>query len=165
MNTLMELVEVYRLPWLLLALVSWGILFVYQGKRSFWQGLPLGIWTSVVGGVLENFFVKHKFWAEEYILVKIGQIDLFVIIGPFLVIGWMLIRHLPEQPIGRILAVFSWSMFATFVEYVAIKLGFLSYEPGRWTYLLSIMAYSLALFSTLGVYFAFLSDRFSCPYK
>ncbi|MDA8233904.1 MAG: hypothetical protein M0Z31_03675 [Clostridia bacterium] len=148
----------YDLPWVLLALMTWLAILLTCSRKEFWRGLPVGLWTMVIGGALEQFFIHHKFWAEDFIMIKIGELDLFLIIGPFFTIGVLLVRFLPESRWGKFLAVLAWSGFATLIEMGAIKFGFLDYHPVKWGMEFSIATYYLALMSALGFYFS-LYDR------
>ena len=143
----------HNLPWLLLAIISWIIVYLSSRRRAFFQLLPMGIWTAVVGYMLERFFIVHKFWSDKFIMIPINGLDLFVVIGPFFSIGILLLQYLPKTTFGQLAAVLFWSFIATAIEMLAIKLGFLYFASGKWTYLHSILAYCLGLMSTLGFYY------------
>jgi hypothetical protein len=150
-----QFIDKYNLPWLLLAIISWMVIVSVFSKRHFWHALPVGFWTMTIGTMLELFFIEHRFWTDKYVMVHIGEIDLFVIIGPFFVIGLLLVRFLPANGIGKLLAVLAWSGFATGMEYIAIKMGFLDYQPGKWQALYSLLAYFISLMSALGFYYVY----------
>lgn len=153
LNAFTKFLERYELPWLLLAIISWIILYFSSRHKPFLQLLPMGIWSAVVGYILERFFIVHKFWEDKYIMIHVDGVDLFVVIGPFLVVGILLLQYLPKSTWGQLGAVLLWSLFATAVELLAVKLGFLHFTPGKWTYLHSTLAYCLGLMSTLGFYY------------
>lgn len=157
LETVTRFLDQHNLPWLLLAAVSWLIIAFSCSRKAFWRGLPAGIWTMATGTILELFFINHKFWVERFIMIHIGELDLFVITGPFFSVGLLLIRFLPENRWGRYLAVLFWSGFATGIELLAVKLGFLEYQPAKWSMFHSIMAYFLGLMSALGFYYIFTS--------
>ncbi len=111
----------------------------------------------IVGGILEHFFINHKFWQEEFIMFPIGELDLFLIIGPFFSIGVLLIRFLPEGALGKFFLVFILSGIATGIEFVAIEMEFLIFNIEKWGFLNSLVAYYLGLMSGLGFYYAYYS--------
>lgn len=153
MDAVIRFLDKYNLPWVLLAIITWlTILFTYS-RKDFWPGLLTGIWTMLTGSVLEQFFIYHKFWEERYIMVHLGELDLFLIIGPFFSLGVLVIRFLPKNRWTRYLAVLAWSGLATGIEVIAIKLQFLDYHPVKWSFIHSLMAYVLALMSALGFYY------------
>ncbi|AOT69783.1 hypothetical protein [Geosporobacter ferrireducens] len=153
LNTLTKFLERYDLPWLLLAVISWIILYFSSRHRPFLKLLPAGIWSAVVGYILERFFIVHKFWEDKYIMIHVDGVDLFIVIGPFFAIGMLLLQYLPKSTFGQLAAVLLWSFFATAIEILAVKLGFLHFTPSKWTYLHSTLAYCLGLMSTLGFYY------------
>ncbi len=151
----------HNLPWLILALLTWLAIYLLCSPRCFFKAFPVGIWTMAVGGILEHFFIEHKFWEERYMMIPLGESDLFVIIGPFFAIGVILIRFLPESRRGKFLTVLVLSVFATAIELIAIELGFLTYNESKWGVLNSLIAYSLGLMSALGFYYAYYSKSVS----
>ncbi|WP_066633737.1 hypothetical protein [Desulfolucanica intricata] len=153
METIILILDKYNLPWLLLAIITWLILFFSCSYKCFLQGLPVGIFTMITGASLEQFFISHKFWKEKFILVKIGELDLFLVTGPLLVIGILLIRFLPKSRLGMFLAILAWSSLATGIEFIALKLGFLAYHSEKWSSLHSLTGYFLYLLSALGLYY------------
>lgn len=142
----------FDLPWLLLAIATILIIIFTNSRKDFWRCFPVGIWTMVTGTLLEQFFINNKFWVEDYIMIKVGELDLFVIIGPFFALGFLLIRFLPENRLAKFLAVLAWSGLTTGIEFIAGKLGFLSYDPQKWTALHSLGIYFFSLMSALGFY-------------
>ncbi|UNC90648.1 hypothetical protein [Candidatus Contubernalis alkaliaceticus] len=151
----------HNLPWLILALLSWIIIYFLCSSRCFLKAFPVGLWTMTVGAILEHFFIEHKFWEEQFIMIPLGELDLFVIIGPFFAIGVILIRVLPENRLGKFLTVLFLSIIAVAVELAAIQLGFLSYNEAKWGLLNSLIAYSIGLMSALGFYYAYYSKSAS----
>ncbi|WP_026477221.1 hypothetical protein [Alkaliphilus transvaalensis] len=147
--------DTYNLPWLILAVICWVVIFFTCSLKEFKRALPIALWTMVVGGVLENFFIDNKFWKEDFILVHLGELDLFVVIGPFFTIGLFLIRCLPKKSWQKLFLVLLLSTLATLIEFFSIKLGFLSYDSEKWGYIYSIVAYIIGLMSALGFYFIY----------
>lgn len=147
--------DTYNLPWLILAILTWLLILFSCSSREFFYALPVGIWTMVVGAVLEEFFINHKFWTERFILIHLGELDLFVVVGPFFAIGLLLIKFLPGGRWGKFLIVLILSTLATGIELLATKLGFLVYHPTNWIPLQSFATYVLGLMSGLGFYFVF----------
>lgn len=92
-------------------------------------------------------------------MININDIDLFVVIGPFFSLGILLIQYLPETAMKQLASVLLWSCFATAIELLAIKLGFLSYMEGKWSYLHSLLAYFLCLMNALGFYHTLQSGK------
>lgn len=145
----------YKLPWLILAVLIWFVIIFTCSFRQFLYALPIGIWTMIVGTILENFFIHHKFWQERYVLVPIGELDLFVIIGPFFAIGIFLIRFLPGTTWGKYAIVLILSILSTSIELLFIQFGFLKYDKTQWNAFYSIVAYTLGLMSALGFYYIY----------
>ena len=142
--------EAYRLPWLLLAILSWITIYFSCSWYQFTKALPAGLWTMAVGFILEQFFLHHKFWSDNYLLIPIGELDLFLVIGPFFTIGLLLIRFLPRNKWGVFSLVLLFSVLATGIEAITMKLCFLKYHETKWSYIHSVFAYSLGLMSTIG---------------
>ncbi|KXG74896.1 hypothetical protein [Thermotalea metallivorans] len=155
LDVISKFLEQYNLPWLLLAVISWVILYFSCSWRTFLHLLPVGIWTMVMGSILEHFFISHKFWIERFILLKLGELDLFVSIGPFFSLGVLLIRFLPQGKWRKLLAVLFWSAFSTLMEIMAILLRFLAYHGEKWGIFHSFIIYFFSLMSTLGFYYTF----------
>lgn len=148
-------IDTYNLPWLLLALLTWVLILSFCSSRSFFHALPIGLWTMALGTCLESFFIHHKFWAERFILIPVGELDLFVILGPFFTIGILFIQFLPESRFGKCLSILVFSALATSIEWIAIQLEFLAYDPTKWGFPYSFAAYSLALLSAFGFYYLY----------
>jgi len=155
----MYFMEAYRLPWLMLAILSWITIYFTCSYKQFTKALPAAIWTMIVGAILEQFFLHHKFWSDKYLLIPIGELDLFLVIGPFFTLGLLLIRLLPRNKWGILSSVLFFSILATGIEVISIKLSFLKYHETKWNYLHSIFAYSLGLMSTLGFHYALWKKR------
>ncbi len=151
----MNFLDRYNLPWFLLAVFSWTVVRLAGKREDLRHGFPVGVWTMAVGGVLEQFFIENKFWSERFIMVPVGEMDLFLLIGPFFALGILLIRFLPESTAGRLLAVLGWSLLAVIFEFLAVQLGFLAYHPRNWSGGHSLAGYFLALMSALGFYFIY----------
>ena len=154
MGGLWNFIDTYNLPWFLLAVFSWVIVRLTCRREDFRHGLPVGIWTLLAGGVLEHFFIQEKFWVERFSMIPVGELDLFLLIGPFFSLGVLLIRYLPESAPGRLAAVLGWSVLGVAIEFLAIQLGFLGYSP-QWSGGHSLLGYFLGLMSALGFYFAY----------
>ncbi|MBB6214461.1 hypothetical protein HNQ80_000541 [Anaerosolibacter carboniphilus] len=152
LHIIIKFLDSYNLPWLILAILTWLVIFFSCSLREFFHALPVGIWTMIVGAVLESFFLHHKFWVERFIMIHIGELDLFLIIGPFFSIGLLLIRFLPKSRWGKCLIILAFAALATGIELIAIKLGFLEYHESKWGIAYSIVAYCLSLMSALGFY-------------
>ncbi|WP_425445821.1 hypothetical protein [Dethiothermospora halolimnae] len=152
---IINFLDTYNLPWLILALMTWSLIYISCSLKQFFYALPVGIWTMVVGTILENFFIYHKFWSDHFILVHIGELDLFLIIGPFFSIGLLLIRFLPKSSFGKYMIILLFSAISVGIELIAIKLGFLSYNAEKWSLIHSLGAYSLSLMSGLGFYYIY----------
>jgi hypothetical protein len=156
-ETIVGFLDRHNLPWLLWALLSWLVIYLTCTRRQFWHAFPVGLWTALVGSILEHFFIENKFWVDHFILISIGKFDLFVAIGPFFALGVILIRFLPENAPGRFIAVFFWSVFAVLGELSSGWLGFLQYHPENWSALHSLVGYFIGLMSALGFSFSFYS--------
>ncbi|MFZ3173061.1 MAG: hypothetical protein WA118_13910 [Carboxydocellales bacterium] len=152
LKSISRFLDKFDLPWVLLALITILIIVSTNSRKDFWRCFPVGIWTMVTGALLEQFFIKNKFWVEHFKMIKVGELDLFVIIGPFFAIGFLLIRFLPENRLAKFLAVLAWSGLATGIEFMAGKLGFLEYDSQKWSALHSLGIYYLSLMSALGFY-------------
>lgn len=150
----------YNLPWLILAVLSWLLIILSCSYRSFLHALPVGFWTMAVGTTLELFFINYKFWTERFVMIPLGELDLFVIIGPFFSMGILLIRFLPEGRWSKYLAVLIFSALATGIELIAVELQFLVYHQEKWGFLYSMAAYCLGLMSALGFYFIYHNANF-----
>jgi hypothetical protein len=159
LETLVGFLDRYNLPWLLWTLFSWQVILLTCTRKQFWHAFPVGIWTALVGTVLEQFFIENKFWVDRFILIQVGEFDLFLAIGPFFALGVMLARFLPENSLGRFFAVFAWSAAAMLGELTSVWLGFLQYHAEKWSALHSMTAYYIALMSSLGFYFSFYAIR------
>ncbi len=159
LDAISRLLDKYNLPWLLLALMSWLIIIFSCSRKDFWYGFPVGIWTMVTGAVLEQFFIDQKFWVDRFIMIPVGELDLYLIIGPFFGLGLLLIRFLPKSRLLRYFSVLAWSALATGIEFIATKLHFLVYSGTKWSYLHSMTCYSIALMSALGFYFIYYEYR------
>ncbi|SCY44567.1 hypothetical protein [Alkaliphilus peptidifermentans] len=155
LENFIDFLDTYNLPWLILAILSWIVIYFTCSFNQFLHGLPVALWTMTIGGILEHFFINEKFWQQRYILVQLGELDLFVLIGPFFTIGLLLIRFLPRSPWGKFLLIFMFSMLSTVIELLSVKLGFLEYHPEKWGILYSLVAYYLGLMSALGFYYIF----------
>jgi hypothetical protein len=158
MEIIVSFLERHNLPWLLWALLSWMGIGLTCSREQFWHAFPVGIWTTLVGSVLEHFFIVNKLWVDRFILIPVGEFDLFVAIGPFFTLGVLLIRFLPESAPGRFFAVLVWSAAAVLGELISVGIGFLQYNPG-WGALNSLVAYYLGLMSALGFYLSFYAIR------
>ncbi|MCW3489267.1 hypothetical protein [Dethiobacter alkaliphilus] len=154
LETIILFLDKYNLPWLLWALTSWLVIYMTCNRQQLRHAFSVGLWTAAVGLVLEHFFIVNKFWTERFIMLPVGELDLFVVIGPFFTLGVMLIRYLPGHFRGQMLAVFAWSATATAGELLSLRLGFLQYHPDKWTILHSFVGYYLGLMSALGFYFS-----------
>ncbi|MDA8213096.1 MAG: hypothetical protein M0021_14645 [Clostridia bacterium] len=64
----------FDLPWLLLAIATILIIIFTNSRKDFWRCFPVGIWTMVTGTLLEQFFINNKFWVEDYIMIKVGEL-------------------------------------------------------------------------------------------
>lgn len=155
LETISEFLNQYNLPWLILAIISWLAIYFLCSFRVFLHALPVGIWTMFIGAILEYFFVRYEFWTERFIMIPIGGLDLFVVVGPFFTIGIILIRFLPAGKYGKLAIVFVLSLIAAGVELLAVKMGFLVYNQEKWTVLYSVVAYCLGLMSALGFYYVY----------
>ncbi|ABR47684.1 hypothetical protein Amet_1488 [Alkaliphilus metalliredigens QYMF] len=160
-EVLIEFLDAYNLPWLLLAIISWLAIYFSCSLQQFFHALPVAIWTMIVGGILEKFFIDHKFWIDRFILIPVGELDLFVIIGPFFCLGLLLIRFLPKDRSKKCLLILLFSALSTIIEALSIELGFLEYRQGKWSALHSLVAYTLGLMSALGFYYVYYSKRIS----
>jgi hypothetical protein len=109
----------------------------------------------VVGTVLEQFFIVNKFWVQRFIMIHIGELDLFVSLGPFFGIGILMIRFLPEKNWPKLLLLLFISGIAAGIEMISIKFGFLAYHLNNWNILYSLIAYFLALMSALGFHYIY----------
>jgi len=145
----------YKLLWPILALLTWLLIIFTCSFRQFLHALPIGIWTMIIGGVLENFFIVFKFWQENLISIPVGELDLFVVIGPFFTIGVIFVRFLPSNPWGKVFLILLLSVLATGIELIAIELGMLKYTETRWIELYSIAAYTIGLMSAQGFYYIY----------
>ncbi|AOY77109.1 hypothetical protein [Clostridium formicaceticum] len=163
-ETFIKLLDTYNLPWLILAIITWLTIYFSCSLQQFFHALPVGFWTMVIGGMLESFFIEHKFWVDRFIMIHIGELDLFVLIGPFFAVGLVLIRFLPKGRWKKHLIVLTFAALSTAIELIAIKLKFLEYHPEKWGVLYSFVAYSLALMSALGFYYVYYSkDTYKYP--
>lgn len=149
-----------NLPWFLLFLFCWWLIWATCTRKQFYHALPVGIWTMVVGTALEHFFIFHKFWVEKFIMIPFKDLDLFVCIGPFFAIGIMLVRFNPKTKSLKFFNIVAWSALATLVEFIAIELGFLAYTPSKWTYLSSFGTYMLSLHGALGFYSIYYTNQY-----
>lgn len=143
-------IELYKLPWLILAILSWIAIYFTCSFKQFMYALPSGVWSMMLGTILEQFFVYHKFWTDKYLLIPIGELDLFVIIGPFFAIGLLFIRFLPRNKWSICLLIVLFSAIATGIELLSIEFCSLKYHDTKWSYLHSLFAYCIGLISTLG---------------
>ncbi|SNT27615.1 hypothetical protein SAMN05446037_10707 [Anaerovirgula multivorans] len=159
----MKFLDTHNLPWLILAAITWLIIYFSCSLQQFFHALPVAFWTMLIGGILESFFIDKKFWIERFILVHLGELDLFVIIGPFFSIGLLLIRFLPKGRWKKHLAILVFATLATAIELIATKLGFLEYHSEKWGALYSLVAYYLALMSALGFYYVYYNRDLSNP--
>ena len=150
--SIISFLDKFNLPWVLLAIFTWWVIIFTDSRRDFRRCLPVGIWTMVTGALLEQFFIYNKFWVERFIMIKVGELDLFLILGPFFALGFLMIRFLPESRLAKFLTVLAWSGLAVGIELIATKLGFLDYHPQRWGSLYSLFTYYFALMSALGFY-------------
>lgn len=153
LKIIISFLDKYDLPWLLLAIMTWIILSFSCSWKQFIKALPVGIYTMIAGAALEHFFIKYKFWKENFIMIPINELDLFLVIGPFFSIGIVLIRFLPRSCFGKYISLLFWSGISTAIELAAIRLGFLTYHPTKWSYLYSFSLYFLSLMSALGFYY------------
>ncbi len=161
LEIIVEFLDHYNLPWVILAVLSWLSIYFSCSFHCFLQALPVGIWIMAVGTVLEQFFIYHRFWEDHFIMVPIGESDLFLIIGPFFSIGILLIRFLPKNRWGQFFTVLILSGLAAGIELIAVKLGFLTYNSAKWGFLNSFIAYYLGLMSALGFYYVYYSKNIS----
>ena len=159
MDTVSRFFDHFNLPWLLLALMSWSLIFIFCSRECFRKGYPVGIWTMITAAVLEHYFITQKLWIDRFIMVHVGELDLFLIIGPYFAIGLLMIRFLSANRWGRLATVLILSGLATGVELIAIQLGALEYNPGKWGTAQSMVAYVLGLFSALGFFYSFGLNR------
>jgi len=152
LETVVNLLDKYNLPWLLLAVLTWVLVLLTCSLSFLWQTMPVGIWTMITGGIIEQFFIYHKFWTEKFIMIHLGELDLFVLAGPFFTLGILLIRFLPRNRWLVFLSILAWSVVATFIEIAALKLGFLAYDPEKWWLAHSLGTYYFSLMSALGFF-------------
>lgn len=162
---MLNFIYYYRLPWIILSIFTWALIIFTCSFRQFIYAMPIGLWTMLVGGLLENFFINAKFWHESFILIPIGELDLFVMLGPFFTIGVILVRYLPKRPVHKLLLVLLLSLLATGIELIAIPLGLLTYAQGKWQSMHSVFAYVLGLMSALGFYFVYYNLPTKTIYK
>lgn len=158
---LIEFLDAYNLPWFLLAVVTWLVIYITCSLQQFFHALPVALWTMATGGILERFFIEHKFWSEEFIMIHIGGLDLFVIIGPFFSLGLVFIRFLPKGRWKKYFSALAFAALSTGIELIATKLGFLQYHGEKWNGLHSFVAYSLGLMSALGFYYVYYNKDLS----
>lgn len=158
LETMANFFDRHNLPWLLWALLTWLVIRLTCNRTQFWHAFPVGLWTALVGSVLEHFFIENKFWVDRFILIPVGKFDLFAAVGPFFSLGVLLLRFLPNNAPGRFFAVFAWSAAAVLGELLSVRVGFLQYQPG-WSALNSLTAYFLGLVSALGFYFSYYAIR------
>ncbi|MDW7650498.1 MAG: hypothetical protein SCK29_12070 [Bacillota bacterium] len=158
MEIIISFLERHNLPWLLWALLSWTGIRLTCSREQFWYAFPVGVWTTLVGSALEHFFIVNKLWVDRFVLIPVGQFDLFVAIGPFFTLGVLLIRFLPESASRRFFTVLILSATAVLGELISVAFGFLKYNPG-WGPLDSLIAYYLGLMSALGFYLSFYAIR------
>ncbi len=154
METVSRFLEQFNLPWLLLALLSWSLILIFCSRQCFRKGYPVGILTMITAAVLEQYFITQKFWIDRFIMVHVGELDLFLIIGPYFALGLLMIRFLPTNRWGKLAAVLILSGIATGVELIAVQLRMLEYQPGKWGAAQSMVTYVLGLFSALGFYYS-----------
>lgn len=154
-ETIIQFLDTYNLPWLILTIIAWLVIYFSCSLQQFFHALPVAFWTMLVGGTLESFFIHHKFWVQRFILIHLGELDLLVIIGPFFSVGLLLIRFLPKGRWKKLFLVSLFSILSTIIELISIKLGFLEYHPEKWGALHSIAIYCLGLMSALGFYYIY----------
>lgn len=152
LQAIIELIKYYRLPWLILAIIFWIISYYIFSLKQFIYALPGGIFSMLIGTSLETFFIDHKFWQDRYLLIPVGELDLFLIIGPFLIIGLWLIRLLPNKRLYICCFILLLSALATGVEFIFIQIDVLKFDTSKWSYYHSLFAYFLGLLSTLGLH-------------
>ncbi len=148
----------YNLPWVLLAVVVWLVIIFTCSLKEFIHALPVGIWTMFVGFILETFFVENRFWVDRFLMVPVGDLDLFLILGPFFAIGLLLIRFLPRERWKKIVLILIFAALGTAVEALAVQLEFLQYAE-KWCYIHSITSYCFGLFSAVGFYAIYYDKR------
>ena len=155
---LINFLDTHNLPWLILALITWVTIYFSCSLKQFLHALPVAIWTMLLGGILEHFFILHKFWIEDFILINVNGLDLFVIIGPFFSLGLILIRFLPRGKWSKYLTVLLFAVLSAMIELLSIKLGFLQFESGKWNIFYSVFAYFVSLMSALGFYYVYYNN-------
>ncbi|AKL94639.1 hypothetical protein CACET_c11740 [Clostridium aceticum] len=161
METIIEFLDTYNLPWLILAGITWLTIYFSCSLQQFFHALPVGLWTMTIGGTLENFFIDNKFWEQHFIMIQVGKLDLFVLVGPFFAVGLLLIRFLPKGRWQKFFMVLVFSALSTAIELIAIKFGFLTYHPENWSAISSLIAYYLGLMSGLGFYYVYYNKNIS----
>ncbi len=159
LDSIIIFLDKYNLPWVLLAILVWIVIVFTCSMKEFVHALPVGIWTMFVGYILETFFVDHRFWVDKFLMIPIGDLDLFLVIGPFFAIGLLLIRFLPRERWKKLFLILLFSALATAIEALAMQLGFLQYADEKWCYIHSFVAYIFGLFSAVGFYSIYYDKR------
>lgn len=150
LKPLTGLLQTRKLLWLVLFLIAWGLYFKEASLKKLKENWVGGAQTLLAGSLLENFFIKHKFWADIAHYNPLGHFPLFLALGPFTVTGLLFFQYIPEEGFKRFFYVFTWSVFATITELLFVSLGAVQYK--EWTWFQSFLAYFGVYMSVVGFY-------------
>jgi hypothetical protein len=122
LKPLTGLLETRKLLWLVLFFVAWGLYFKESSLEELKKNWIGGAQTLIAGSLLENFFIKHQFWADIAPFNPLGKFPLFLALGPYTVTGLLFFQYIPEAGFKRFFYVFFWATFAVITELLFVLL-------------------------------------------
>lgn len=150
LKPLTGLLQTRKLLWVVLFYVSWGLYFKESSLKKLKENWIGGVQTVLAGSLLENFFIRHKFWADITHYNPLGKFPLFLALGPYTVTGLLFFQYIPEEGFKRFFYVFFWATFAVITEQLFVLLGAVKYK--EWSWFHSYLAYFGVYMSVVGFY-------------
>lgn len=150
LKPLTGLLQTQKLLWLVLFFVAWGLYFKESSLKKLKENWIGGAQTLIAGSLLENFFIRHEFWADIAPFNPLGEFPLFLALGPYTVTGLLFFQYIPEAGFKRFFYVFFWTGFAVITELLFVMLGAVQYK--EWTWFHSYLAYFGVYMSVVGFY-------------
>ncbi|MCX7781278.1 MAG: hypothetical protein N2491_10295 [Negativicutes bacterium] len=124
--------------WSIRFIVFWGVWLIWADKSRWREIVPVCIFACLLGSLTDTLVHYYPLWFYEASLWVEWNDDLSV----YPVVVYLFIQWLPQDRklSNMLLYWFCWTLLAIAIEWVHLRLGYMSYPTGEWNLLLSYIA-------------------------